>query len=45
MGYKHRQFDDITLIVMHYRGDAIIENDVPPEIPEANITEWSWNNR
>ena len=45
MGYNHRQFDDITLIVMHYKGDSIIEQDVSPLIPEENITEWNWNVR
>ena len=45
MGYGHEQFDDITLIVMHYKGDELIEQDVDAEIPEANITEWNWNSR
>jgi hypothetical protein len=45
MGYNHRQFDDITLIVMHYKWDSIIENDVSRDIPEANITEWNWHSR
>lgn len=42
MGYGHRQFDDITLISMHYKGDRIIENNVSPEIPSQFITEWNW---
>lgn len=42
MGYGHRQFDDITLISMHYKGDKIIENNVAPEIPSQFITEWNW---
>jgi sigma-B regulation protein RsbU (phosphoserine phosphatase) len=42
MGYGHRQFDDITLICMHYRGDRIIENNVSPDIPPQFITEWNW---
>lgn len=45
MGYNHRQFDDVTLIVMHYKGDTLIENDVSHEIPAENITEWNWNKR
>ncbi|NDK19591.1 SpoIIE family protein phosphatase [Candidatus Gracilibacteria bacterium] len=42
MGYGHRQFDDITLITMHYKGDKVIENDVAPEISTEFITEWNW---
>lgn len=42
MWYNHKQFDDITLMVMHYRWDDIIENDASPIIPEENITEWNW---
>lgn len=42
MGYGHRQFDDITLIAMHYKGDRIIENNVSPDIPPQFITEWNW---
>lgn len=42
MGYGHKQFDDITLIVMHNKGDTIIENNVSPDIPPQFITEWNW---
>jgi len=42
MGYGHRQFDDITLICMHYKGDKPIENNVAPEIGSQFITEWNW---
>jgi serine phosphatase RsbU (regulator of sigma subunit) len=42
MGYGHRQFDDITLIAMHYKGDRIIENNISPEISSQFITEWNW---
>lgn len=42
MGYGHRQFDDITLIVMHYKGDKAVENNVSPHIPSQFITEWNW---
>ncbi len=42
MGYGHRQFDDITLIAMHYKGDRVIENNVSPEISTQFITEWNW---
>ncbi|MDD5770403.1 MAG: PP2C family protein-serine/threonine phosphatase [Candidatus Gracilibacteria bacterium] len=43
MGYKHKQFDDITLVVLHYKGDRIIEKDVSEVILEDFITEWNWN--
>lgn len=42
MWYWHRQFDDITLVVMHYKWNIEITEDANPVIPEANITEWSW---
>lgn len=42
MWYSYKQFDDITLIVMHYKWDEIIENNANPIIPEENITEWRW---
>ncbi|OIP53032.1 hypothetical protein AUK10_03035 [Candidatus Gracilibacteria bacterium CG2_30_37_12] len=42
MGYGYRQFDDITLIVMHNKGNSIIENNVSPEIAPQFITEWNW---
>ncbi len=45
MGYNHRQFDDITLIVMHYKWDEIIEQNVSSEISAEFITEWNWNYR
>lgn len=44
MGYGHRQFDDITLIVMHYKGDRAVEKNVSPDIPAQFITEWNWTN-
>ncbi len=42
MGYSHKQFDDITLITMHYKGDKTIENNVSADIPPQFITEWNW---
>ncbi len=42
MGYGHKQFDDITLIAMHYKGDKKIDNDVAALIPAQFITEWNW---
>lgn len=42
MGYAHKQFDDITLIVVRYREGE--EEEVPHRpIPVANITEWNWH--
>lgn len=40
--YKHRQFDDITLVVAHYTGETPIENDFPENISKDFITEWDW---
>ncbi len=48
MGYNYKQFDDITLIVMHYRSrdkDGVkipLETDAPLEIAKEFITDWSW---
>ena len=43
MWYNHKQFDDITLLVMHYRGGEVIENDAIAVLPPENITEWNWS--
>jgi serine phosphatase RsbU (regulator of sigma subunit) len=42
MWYKHKQLDDITLVVLHYRWNDIIENDFEEELSEEFITEWYW---
>lgn len=42
MGYGHKQFDDITLITMHYKGDKTVAEDVSSDIPPQFITEWNW---
>ncbi len=42
MWYNHKQFDDITLITMHYKWDGKIEENANPIIPKENITEWYW---
>ncbi len=42
MWYDHKQFDDITLIVIHYKWNEIIKNDISLDIPQENITEWNW---
>ncbi len=41
MGYNHRQHDDATLIVMHYRESDDIERPGSELAPEF-ITEWNW---
>lgn len=41
MWYNHRQFDDITLITMHYKWNKEVEK-VHTDIPKENITEWKW---
>lgn len=43
MGYNHKQFDDITLIVVHYRGDAPPDPNATREIYKEYITEWNWH--
>ena len=43
MGYNHRQFDDITLIVIRYK-DGIQKAPENRSIAKENITEWDWHN-
>jgi hypothetical protein len=43
MGYKHVQLDDITLVVIHYRGDDYdIKDDKNDTTPSDLLTEWHW---
>ncbi len=43
MGYKHTQYDDITLMVMRYtEGEWRISTDEPMRIDSSHITEWNW---
>ena len=42
MGYSNKQFDDITLVVSHYKWDDIVENNISSTISKENITEWNW---
>jgi serine phosphatase RsbU (regulator of sigma subunit) len=43
MGYKHKQYDDITLFVARYKGgEGINITNIPDEINPKNITEWNW---
>lgn len=50
MGYGHRQFDDITLIVVHYRQEEspLVTGEITTSpdqihIPNEFITEWNWH--
>ena len=43
MGYHHRQYDDITLLVLQFTDETVVhEAKVDAEIPEEFITEWNW---
>jgi serine phosphatase RsbU (regulator of sigma subunit) len=43
MWYKHSQFDDITLAVLHYKDQDFSKvNNFSEEIKEDFITEWNW---
>jgi sigma-B regulation protein RsbU (phosphoserine phosphatase) len=43
MGYNHRQFDDITLIVIRYKNHVKSAAHEERQIAKENITEWNWN--
>jgi len=44
MGYKHIQYDDITLAIVGYSpsGEAVTMIDLPNRIDATSITEWNW---
>jgi len=43
MGYKYKQYDDITLVVVQYKPDDYEENkDFSENISQDFITEWNW---
>ncbi len=43
MGYKHAQFDDITLTTIEYKDNGHDDSlDIPLEIPDTLMTEWKW---
>jgi serine phosphatase RsbU (regulator of sigma subunit) len=45
MGYKHKQYDDITLAVVQYLPERMIATtsmDIPDKIDSTLITEWNW---
>lgn len=44
MGYNHKQFDDITLMIAHYHGgDRSRVTPASSDIPLNQITEWNWS--
>ncbi len=45
MGYKHKQYDDITLVVVRYlppNTPGVTIGDVADKIDVSHITEWNW---
>lgn len=45
MGYKHKQYDDITLAVVQYLPDQMLARtilDIPDRLDQTSITEWNW---
>lgn len=46
MGYKHKQYDDITLFVAKFTGSSgTTDSHAAETIPSSNITEWNWGIR
>lgn len=48
MWYKHKQFDDITLIVAHYlpwNSPGTTTSTLPDSINFAHVTEWNWGRK
>ena len=43
MGYKHKQYDDVTLMVARYHpGPGSTVSNIPDTMNPTNITEWNW---
>lgn len=45
MGYKYKQYDDITLIVARYlpgSNPGTTTSTIPDAIDFAHVTEWNW---
>ncbi|MBP6981693.1 serine/threonine-protein phosphatase [Candidatus Gracilibacteria bacterium] len=43
MGYKHKQYDDVTLFVARYVGSGgETLTDLPEKIDYSHLTEWNW---
>jgi serine phosphatase RsbU (regulator of sigma subunit) len=46
MGYKHKQYDDITLFIARYTGQSGVTNTLAYDlIAPGNITEWNWSKK
>lgn len=48
MGYKHKQYDDITLAVVQYLPQNIAPQtllDIPDRMDSSRITEWNWGRK
>lgn len=45
MGYRHKQYDDVTLFVARFLGSedkGVTLSDIPKDIDKSLITEWNW---
>jgi hypothetical protein len=45
MGYKHKQYDDITLVVVQYvptSTTGATTTTLPDSINFSHVTEWNW---
>jgi len=43
MGYRHKQYDDVTLLVARYKGEeGITLSKIPDLMDPSHITEWNW---
>ena len=45
MGYRHKQYDDVTLFVARFLPDGtpgVTLSEIPAKIDVSNITEWNW---
>ena len=46
MGYKHKQYDDITLFIARNIGSSgVTLSTIPDTIDTAHITEWNWGRK
>jgi len=49
MGYRHKQYDDVTLFVARFLPDSdakgVTLSDIPSKIDPSHITEWNWGIR
>lgn len=42
MGYKHKQYDDITLFIAKYASEGKTNTTAHDLIDWGHITEWNW---